>query len=240
MTVQSSPNSARVPAAVCPGDPRQLNRLIRDAFAGYAGSSGHPCLGARSVVHDGSFRLQVLSRLGTPAAARVLVRSLSSFAQKSAYMDAAFSSFVAVFREPTELTAADFHQLLWRQLQLLHDYDRLTYRWDPSVSSDPDDPHFSFSIAGRAFFVIGLHPARPKWARRFSWPCLVFNPHRQFADLRANGKFPRMRELIRERDRRLQGTENPGLADFGESSEARQCSGFAAPANWRCPLHVPG
>lgn len=225
-------------APVRPRDPRQLDRLVRDAFAGYAGGSGHPCLGSRSVVHDDSYQLQILRHLGTRASARRLEEGLESFRQQPAYHDASFSSFVAVFREPAGLSGEDFHRLLWRQLQLLHDLDRQAHAWDPSVSSDPEDPNFSFSVASEAYFVIGLNPSSPRWARRFSWPTLVFNPHRQFATLQADGKFSRMRSMIRDRDSLLQGDENPALADFGETSEARQYSGLDLPPGWRCPLRV--
>ncbi len=39
---------------------------------------------------------------------------------------------------------------------------------DERVSADPDDPHFSLSFGGEAFFVVGLHPkpAAPRAASR--------------------------------------------------------------------------
>ena len=92
-------------------------------------------------------------------------------------------------------------------------------------SSDPADPHFSFSFGGQALYVIGMHAKSSREARRFRWPALVFNPHEQFERLRADGKWKHMQETIRHRDLVLQGTINPMLSDFGEHSEARQYSG---------------
>jgi uncharacterized protein len=46
-----------------------------------------------------------------------------------------------------------------------------------------------------------------------------------------------MRDTIRSRDARLQGSINPMVRDHGESSEARQYSGRAVGAAWRPPLH---
>jgi len=92
-------------------------------------------------------------------------------------------------------------------------------------------------FGGRALFVVGMHPASSRLARRFRWPALVFNPRAQFERLRAEGKFERLRTLVRERDVALQGTPNPTLADFGERSEARQYSGRETEPEWRCPFH---
>lgn len=55
---------------------------------------------------------------------------------------------------------------------------------DRRVSSDPDDPHFSLSFGGEAFFVVGLHPNASRPARRFSRPAMIFNLHDQFEELR--------------------------------------------------------
>jgi hypothetical protein len=47
-----------------------------------------------------------------------------------------------------------------------------------------------------------------------------------------------MQEVIRARERELQGTLNPNLGDFGVHSEARQYSGRPAEEGWRCPFHA--
>ncbi len=128
--------------------------------------------------------------------------------------------------------------MLWQQLQQLHDEDRHYHTWDPSVSGDPHAADFSFSFAGRAFFVVGLHPGSSRWARRFAWPVLVFNAHEQFEQLRAQGRFEKLQALIREREWALQGSLNPNLQDFGHGSEARQYAGRAVGGDWRCPFHT--
>jgi FPC/CPF motif-containing protein YcgG len=92
------------------------------------------------------------------------------------------TTFVASFLRPVPGDEAELERLLWTQLQALHDGEPMQ-SWDPSVSSDPEDAHFSFSMAGSAFFVVGLHAASTRWARRFAWPTLVFNPHAQFERL---------------------------------------------------------
>ena len=83
--------------------------------------------------------------------------------------------------------------------------DAPLHDWDPAVSPDPDDPHFGFSFAGTAFFVVGLHPESSRLARRFPWPTLVFNPHAQFEPLKEAGRWDRIQDVIRDREKTLQG-----------------------------------
>ena len=47
-----------------------------------------------------------------------------------------------------------------------------------------------------------------------------------------------MRDKIRERDERLQGSTNPMVADYGASSEARQYSGRRVGPGWEAPFHI--
>src|SRR5206468_2426427 len=117
-----------------------------------------------------------------------------------------------------------------------HDRDAPLHDWDPSVSSNPDDPHFSFSFAGHAFFIVGLHPDSARLARQFPWPTLVFNPHAQFERMREKGKFERMKEVARQREEQLDGSVSPALADFGADSEAKQYAGRVVEPDWHPPF----
>jgi FPC/CPF motif-containing protein YcgG len=119
----------------------------------------------------------------------------------------------------------------------MHDLDGTCFSWDARVSADPAHPEFSFSIGGRGFFVVGLNPRASRLARALSQPTLVFNLHEQFDELRARGEFETMKRIIRARDMAYQGSINPVLKDFGQSSEARQYSGRAVPDDWICPFH---
>ena len=152
-----------------------------------------------------------------------------------------FRSFVVLFEQPGELSETAFEGALWDRIQSLADKDA----WkglipDARVSDDPDNPHFSLSIGGEGFFVVGLHPNANRPARRFSRPVMVFNMHDQFEILRAEGRYQRLRERILERDLALAGTPNPMLQAFGEGSEARQYSGRAVERGWDCPYRGRG
>jgi len=123
-------------------------------------------------------------------------------------------------------------------LQQLHDLDRLHHAWDPSVSPNPASGDFAFSFGGQAYFIVGLHAASSRAARRFAWPTLVFNPHRQFDELRRSNRYARFQEVIRRAELSLQGAINPMLSEHGTTSEAPQYSGRQVESDWHCPFQI--
>ncbi|MFN2541749.1 MAG: guanitoxin biosynthesis heme-dependent pre-guanitoxin N-hydroxylase GntA [Chthoniobacterales bacterium] len=197
-----------------------------------------PCLGAKAAFNDETYAFAVYSELASSESTAGLCRDLIDFREYKRKIDNRrenrYATFVAVFRGPCGLDEAQFEELLWRQLRQLHRAD--VCEWYPDASADPSDPHFSFSFAGQAFYIVGMHANSSRIARRFPWPALIFNPHEQFEQLRADGKWRRMQETIRARDVALQGSVNPMLNDFGEASEARQYSGRAVPDDWKAPF----
>ena len=210
-----------------------VQAVLAETIVEMIGDRDYPCLGARSVFRRDRATVGVYDRLGAPAAALPLLGDLREFAS-TVDPGGGFASFVAIFRGPPITDEGHFERLLWSQLRQLHALDQEP--WSEQVSPDPDDEHFAFSLAGTSYFIVGLHPIASRDARRTSTPTLVFNLHEQFEALRASGQFPRMRDRIRERDKRLQGTINPMVADHGEHSEARQYSGRQVGPGWRAPF----
>lgn len=148
-----------------------------------------------------------------------------------------FRSFAVIFEQPQALSEREFEKHLWERLQSFSDKDDFNaHPYDDSVSQNPDDPHFSLSFGGEAFFVVGLHPNASRPARRFQKPVMVFNLHAQFERLRAEGRYQKMHDTIMQRDVALAGDTNPMLAPFGTSSEARQYSGRIVGEDWVCPF----
>jgi FPC/CPF motif-containing protein YcgG len=199
-----------------------------------------PCVGARSAVNTGRARFGGFGTLGSdePACLHALCDALRDFSQAYATPDEAPVTYMALFDDDV-VDEDDFERRLWRHLQLLHGMDRHDFAWAPEVSSDPASCDFSFSVGGRAFFIVGLHPNASRISRRAPVPCLAFNFHDQFQLMRASGKFQKMQRAIRSRDVALQGNANPVLKSFGEASEARQYSGRSVGSDWQCPF-VPG
>ena len=211
-------------------------RVAHASFRAFITDEQFSCLGARAAIQRGNYRFGVYARMDDPAVTEGLARDLYAFAAERKGFESEFTTYVAVFRNHAPGDERGFERALWSQLQRLHDLDAQYHPWDPRVSSDPADPGFSFSVAGNAFFVIGMHPGASRAARRFAWPALVFNAHEQFERLRADGRFGRLQREIRARELRLDGTINPNLADFGYHSEARQYSGRATEESWTCPF----
>lgn len=210
---------------------------IEADFRAYVADDRFPCLAGKGAVHGGGHTLRTYPALGTVPSAQLLAADLAQFVDSLPADGAGLRTFAAVFAagDPPDDELA-FERLLWRQLQLLHDVDP-HHDWDSGASADPADPAFSFSFAGRALFVVGMHPASSRLSRRFRWPTLMFNPRAQFDRLKTEGRFERLRTKVRERDVALQGSLNPNLADFGDASEARQYSGRATEPEWQCPFH---
>lgn len=205
-------------------------------FSDFIREESHPCVMAKSVLaHDAVEFGTYTGRLGSPRSARALCEDLY---RSLAAIREGFWSFVALFPEDGFANEAQFERALWLQLQRMHDLDAPLHAWDDSVSSDPADAQFSFSIGGRAWYVIGMHPKASRKARRLGMVALVFNSHAQFQELRSRGRYHAVRDRIRERDRLLQGSVNPMVADHGATSEARQYSGRAVDDAWRCPFHA--
>ncbi|CAN5719123.1 guanitoxin biosynthesis heme-dependent pre-guanitoxin N-hydroxylase GntA [soil metagenome] len=217
-------------------EPAAVGEFVRDAFRSLVMNPRFSCVAAKSAFRRDNYRHGVYGAMGCPASPAALARDLESFVADASTFKPGFRTFVASFDDTTARDEKEFERALWRVLQSLHDIDRQSHEWDPTVSSDPADPEFSFSFAGTAFFLVGMHPTSSRMTRRFAWPTMVFNLHAQFEDLRREGRYERMQHVIRERDVELQGSIHPNLADFGERSEARQYAGRVTEEAWKCPF----
>ena len=200
-----------------------------------------PCVGAKSALAKGTLEVLACDRIDSAWDDLRIHDGLLRWAQAYKDQPGLFRSFAVIFDGPTDLTESAFEQALWSRVQSLSDKDVWRGQsYDPRVSSDPANPHFSLSFGGEAFFIVGLHPHSSRPARRFERPAMVFNLHDQFERLRAEGKYENMREKILVRDEALAGSRNPMLARHGDASEARQYSGRAVDEAWRCPFHYAG
>ncbi len=209
-------------------------------FLEFLGGAAYPCVGAKSALARGLIETHELGALGDRENDQPLLDGLTRFV---AMIEASSSdgnlvhSHAAIFRGPFNMDELRFESMMWSQLWRIHMLDALAgNRPAEDVSSDTEDPRFSLSIAGHPFFLIGLHPRASRLARRFSHPVMVFNSHRQFEQLREDGRFEKMQAATRSRDIDLQGSMNPNLTNFGEASEARQYSGRKVGADWQCPF----
>ena len=218
-------------------DQDHFERLLQDHVADRL----FPCVGAKAALARGTLSVLACNRIDSGWDDLRIHDGLMRFAAAYREEPALFRSFAVVFNGPVDLDEATFERALWDRVQSLSDKDVWRGQpYDQRVSHDPDDPHFSLSFGGEAFFVVGIHPNASRPARRFAKPALVFNLHDQFERLRAEGRYEGMREKILVRDEALAGSRNPMLARHGAASEARQYSGRAVDPRWRCPFHSGG
>ncbi|MET4897000.1 guanitoxin biosynthesis heme-dependent pre-guanitoxin N-hydroxylase GntA [Sphingomonadaceae bacterium jetA1] len=231
----SNDQSSLFPASD-PSEPESV-----DLLAAHIAAAHFPCVGAKAAMARGTLDVLGARDIASAWDDLRIHDALRRFAARYRAEPALFRSLAVVFANPAELDEADFERALWARIQSLSDKDVwLGQDWDQRVSANPEDPHFSLSFGGEAFFVVGLHPRASRPARRFPRPTMVFNLHDQFETLRAQGKYETMREKIMVRDEALAGSRNPMLARHGEVSEARQYSGRVVEPGWRCPFHYKG
>lgn len=196
-----------------------------------------PCLMAKAALNSSQLKSITVPDMGCPAHDAAILQFLYQFVDEFKKPHSGYSSAAVIFEKPSNLTETLFEQLMWERLQALSNLDALQYSYDKRVSADPVNENFSFSIKEEAFYIIGMHPASSRMARRFYFPVLVFNPHAQFELLRLAQKYEKVKQVIRKRDIALSGSVNPMLSDFGQASEALQYSGKQHDQQWKCPLY---
>jgi hypothetical protein len=189
---------------------------------------------ANTVFMMNKYHLNIYDQIYSDACLKQLLFNLEAFIAQYDFESNEFESFIAVFPNNHFESELDFEKGLWHVLNKLHEFD--DFNWDSSVSDDPDNPNFSFSLKGKAFYIVGLYPKSSRIARQSPYTTFVFNLHWQFEKLRDMGSYKNVKRRIQKRDKKLQGSINPVLKDFGKESEAKQYSGRHIDKNWQCPF----
>ncbi|NNE57803.1 MAG: YqcI/YcgG family protein [Hellea sp.] len=206
-------------------------------FFDYIKDASFPCVGAKSALAQNAIKTIIMSDFADESKDLALYLALLEFGENLDLESPIVQSFAAIFAETRTGDEIEFEMLLWERLRAIQKVDAyMGNDWDEETDSDPHSPKFSMSIGGTSFFIIGLHPKASRPARRFKYPTFIFNSTAQFAKLRADGRFEKMRQIIRERDKALAGNINPMLTDYGDRSEARQYSGRMLPEEWEAPF----
>ncbi|MEU9124896.1 guanitoxin biosynthesis heme-dependent pre-guanitoxin N-hydroxylase GntA [Streptomyces sp. NPDC048506] len=195
-----------------------------------------PCLAGRSAWRQGGIAHHHYTWFGGEDAARQMAADLHAYVKSVDWDAKPFTSFIATFAGPLNVSDTEFEELMWQQLQAVHDHDSLTHPWAEGYDPDPSSGAFAYSVAGHPFFVIGLHETHSRVGRRPPFPMLAFNSHAQFNRIKAAGQWDRLQEKIRKQDIELQGDINPNLVEYEKLSEARRYSGSRKPADWKCPF----
>lgn len=208
---------------------------IEQEFQKFILKNNHPCIMAKTVFKMNLVQYHVYKNMTSEATVQQLLKDIKEYVSNYDFTTNDFVTFLAVFEEEEYASEKEFENDLWQLLQQVHNEDRTP--WDPSVNSDCSKDDFSFSIAGKAFYVVGMHPNSSRIARQSPLPAIAFNLHWQFEKLREMGVYYTVRDKIRKRDKKNQGSINPMLEDFGHASEAKQYSGRQVESDWKCPFH---
>lgn len=209
---------------------------IENDYRDFVITKKHPCIMANAMFKLNKYHLKVYKDMNSDEVVQPILTDVENYLENYDFDSNEFETLILSFPENSFETELQFENALWNLLQKLHDQDDVD--WDPRVSDDVESTHFSFSIKGRAFYVIGMHPKSSRLARQAPYPTLVLNLHWQFEKLREMGTYQTVKKRIRSRDKKLQGSINPVLRDFGKDSEAKQYSGRFVPDNWKCPFHA--
>ncbi len=196
----------------------------------------HPCVMANTVFLMDNYHLKVYDDITSDDIVAPILSDIENYLENYDYESNEFETLIVCFKNNDFQTEKQFEKALWNFLQKLHNQDNKA--WDPNVSQNPNDPNFSFSIKGKAFYIVGMHPKSSRMARQAPYCTVVFNLHWQFERLRAMGTYQAVKTRIRRRDKKLQGHINPVLLDFGKDSETKQYSGRAVEPDWKCPIHI--
>lgn len=207
---------------------------IQNEFKRFIIDDNHPCVMAQTVFSMDKVDFHVYDDFGSKNTARKILKDLKAYIANYDFDSRDFLTYMVSFRGRKEYTEEQFENQLWKQLQFLHELD--DQKWDKTVSKDPTHKDFSFSLGGRAFYIVGLHANSSRKSRQSSYPTIAFNLHWQFEKLREMNTYEKVRDKIRERDIELQGSINPMLHDFGEASEVKQYSGRKVGEEWKCPF----
>jgi FPC/CPF motif-containing protein YcgG len=219
-----------------------INRTYRpdiiESFYDFIKRRDYPCVAAKAAAAQDHISCMVAPDMESDNDDKEVLHFIYRFIDAYRSSPEKYHSAAVLFENPTNASEDEFEAILWKKLQSLSDLDAKQYPYDQRVSSDPNSPHFSFSLKQEAFFIVALHPQSSRLARRFMHPVLVFNPHQQFELLRQNNHFDHMKETVRQRDQHFSGSINPMLEDFGMYPETKQYSGRVHEEHWKCPLHI--
>jgi uncharacterized protein len=213
---------------------------IEKEFVNFIENKSFPCIGAKTAIAKSQLNCLVVGHIFCPVDDEKIVTFLHTFIDKCRTSNNQFHSAAIIFSAPQDITEAVYEIALWQRLQAISNIDAQHYKYDSRVSLDIHSSLFSFSIKEEALFIVGMHGASSRDARRFKYPAIVFNPHAQFEILKQTNKYKNLQSSIRKRDMALSGTINPMLSDhaIAMSLEIVQYSGKDYGNLFSCPLII--
>jgi hypothetical protein len=235
---------ARVESGAYPDWVRGHWESFYEGLTGERDGSPFPCFfGAESVRTGEPLYTVVPSMTDKDALLRfrdVLVEYLESWRDHSER-----ASLVTFFKPPGRtFTEADYHEALWHLLQFLHVHD--PEPWPEEIPTDPEDPYWEFSFAGKSMFPTCRAPFYDERRSRYCPVGLeiTFQPRELFETLGVTADTEageRARETIQDRLVEYDGVcPHADLGNYGTDREWPQymLSGDESQAPDRCPIRI--
>lgn len=135
---------------------RDKNLRNKSLFRDFIIEKKHPCIMAQSVFTQDNVDFHTYQNFGSRETAQKIMADLKTYLKKFDFGSNDFFTFIAIFEGEQGFSETDFETKLWEQLQFLHDEDDVP--WNSEVSKNPESDDFSFSLAGEAFYIVGMHP----------------------------------------------------------------------------------
>lgn len=209
------------------------------AFWDFIGSDAFVCTGGKSAHNRDAYRCGLHAAQGTDEAAKSLAAHLYRFQAEraSGKLPFLYCVYAAFFDGPEITSEVEAHNLVWQQLQKLHEVDMQYHDYPKDISNDVTSSQFSFAVGGQLYMVPSLNPFSSRLTRKYKRQVMVFIPREEFHYIYDNGIYQKMQKKIRAHDIRLQGSYNPmlDLHDAG-SSDAVTFSGMHVKSAAECPF----
>ena len=133
--------------------PEEL-RLLEALLFAHIDDRAFPCVGAKSAMARGTLDVLACSSIDSAWDDVRIHDALMRLAEDYRRDRAMYRSFAVVFEGPGDLSEPEFERALWQRVQSLSDKDVWRGQdYDARGSADPDNPHFSLSFGGEAFFI---------------------------------------------------------------------------------------
>lgn len=193
-------------------------------FKGFVGEKDFPCVAGRTVARTDQYAFCAYPDMTNPQLAEGIMHDMIQFQHEFGIPDdpkpngKRFRSFVAAFAEPHITSPLHGAEALYTLLGNMHDVNAQHYPWKEGFSNDMESSDFGYSAGESAFFIAFFHPEAHDAARRSDVTFVVFNSHAMLESLKDEGKFNKLRDIIRSR----QDSVHPYLGNHGEVKEWRQ------------------
>ena len=123
---------------------------LQNAIEVFLGDKRYPCAGAKSAMSQATIASRLATSMRCPADDAKIIESIYEFIAEWQANPQPFASLIVAFEKDGYADEKSFENAMWSLLQRLHEIDRDNFEWDPTVSSDPDSPDFSFSSRGKS------------------------------------------------------------------------------------------